>query len=340
MDPFALTSKLTAAYGPAGQEDEIREVVQSECHRLGYKGKVDGKGNFVIPSGSKSSVLVTAHLDEIALIVTAVLDGELAVTSLGGIHPWKLGEGPVAILGEKGPIDGVLGFGSIHSDAPNSICPVVEQSGLAWSNACVFTGLTDSELAERGVGVGSRVVVHKSRRALQPVGEFISGYFLDDRADLASWLLALAELKDSPLPATFAATAAEEVGGEGAQYLMHALHPEVCIALELGPVVPDSTAKLNPNPTLWVKDGYSTMASADIHLVQSVAKSTGVEIQLQALSRGGSDATCAASRGLCARPITLGLPMENSHGFEIIHRDAVENLAKLTVALVQQLARK
>lgn len=338
MDKDSLLGRLTSAYGPPGQEDEVRSLVQAEAQALGYKGTVDAKGNFVIPAATDSHVLVTAHLDENALIVTGIHDGILSVAPLGGIHPWKLGEGPVAILGESGPIDGILGFGSIHSDAADSITRRVESSGLHWVHAAVFTGRASGELAELGVNVGTRVVIHRSRRGLLPVGRCIGGYFLDDRADLASWLITLAELKTGPLPATFAATAAEEVGGEGAQFLMNIHPPEVCIALELGPIVPDSTAKLSPNPTVWVKDGYSSMAARDIRLVKAVAKSIGVEIQLQALSRGGSDATCAASRGFCARPITLGLPMENSHGFEIIHKDAIENLARLTVGLVCALA--
>ena len=63
-----------------------------------------------------------------------------------------------------------------------------------------------------------------------------------------------------------------------------------------------------------------------------------MSLLFQALSRGGSDASCAASHGLCARPITLGLAMENSHGFEVMHGGAMDNLAMLTVALVKHLS--
>ena len=73
-------------------------------------------------------------------------------------------------------------------------------------------------------------------------------------------------------------------------------------------------------------------------MLRKVAAEIGMPLQFQAFSRGGSDASCSASRGLCARPFTLGLPMENSHGFEIMHRDAMDRLADLTVALVERLA--
>jgi putative aminopeptidase FrvX len=168
------------------------------------------------------------------------------------------------------------------------------------------------------------------------LGDHLAGYFLDDRADLVSWLLALEGLgaQDGVL---FAATSAEEVGGEGAQYLLHELRPEICIALELAPIVPDAPSNLSAAPSVWANDGYAASAAADIDLVAQVGSEVGLELQFQAFSRGGSDASCAASKGLCARPFTLGLPMENSHGFEIMHKDAMTQLAALTVALVNRL---
>ena len=169
------------------------------------------------------------------------------------------------------------------------------------------------------------------------MGQHVAGYFLDDRADLVSWLLALEQLKDVD-GVIFAATAAEEVGGEGAQYLLHEWRPEICIALELAPFVPDAPSELTASPSIWVNDSYSAPASADLDLLEEISDEIGMPLQFQAFSRGGSDASCSASRGLCARPFTLGLPMENSHGFEIMHRDAMDQLAALTVALIKRLA--
>jgi putative aminopeptidase FrvX len=164
----------------------------------------------------------------------------------------------------------------------------------------------------------------------------LAGYFLDDRADLVSWLLALEQIHLTD-EVVFAATSAEEVGGEGAQYLLHGLHPEICIALELGPIVPDAPSMITASPSIWANDGYSAPAAADLDLIERVATRLGQTVQFQAFSRGGSDASCAASRGLCARPFTLGLPMENSHGFEIMHKDAMDQLAVLTAALIEEL---
>lgn len=339
MKPLDLLQELVSIPGPPGQESRVREAVERHVQALGYQCKVDAKGNLLVPlSQNHPKVVVTAHLDEIAMIVQRIEpDGQLMVGALGGLYPWKLGEGPVQLLARE-PIDGVLSFGSIHTADPKSTVRQANKEAIDWNKTRVFTGLTVEQAKKAGVRPGTRVVVHPSRRALHRVGEFISGYFLDDRADLVAWLLALEMLQGQVADVLFLASVAEEVGGEGALYALQHCRPDVCVALELGPSVDDAPIELSDQPTLWAADSYSNMLAADGDLVAGLGNELGLSLQFQALSRGGSDASCAASHGLCGRPITLGIPMENSHGFEIIHPGAMENLAKLTVALVQKLS--
>ncbi len=338
MDPLALLQELVSIPGPPGQEEAVRAALSAHVATLGLESRTDAKGNLIVDlqAGVKPKIMVTAHMDEIAMIVRAVgPDGSLSVTSLGGLLPWKLGEGPVEILTPT-PFTGILSFGSIHTEAAESSV-VQAKEGLTWDMVQVVTGLTEVELAYRGVRPGTRVVVARSRRTLTPIGNLIAGYFLDDRADLVSWLLALDELKSSGLPVAFVATASEEVGGEGALFYLHGVQPDVCIALELGPDVPDAPVELSDQPTVWAKDSYATMMASDGDLIAEVGQMLGMDLQFQVLSRGGSDASCAAGKGLCARPITLGLPMANTHGYEIMHPGAMAELARLAVGIVQRV---
>jgi putative aminopeptidase FrvX len=166
---------------------------------------------------------------------------------------------------------------------------------------------------------------------------------LDDRADLAALLLTLEALASRPARngggrgVLFAATAAEEVGGHGALNLLRRFHADIGIALEIGPQAPENPFALDDQPTVWVNDSYSAMQARDIALVADAALQVGLSPHWQALSRGGSDASCAASLGLIARPITLAFAAENSHGCEIMHKNAVVHLAKLTLAVLEQL---
>jgi len=340
-----LVRELTALPGPPGQEKLVRDAVIAHTERLGCVHETDARGNLLIsvPGASRlpdhPEIVVMAHLDEIALLVVRVEhDGRLAVTNLGGAFPWKWGEGPVQILAAPTPLDGVLSFGSIHTTDPSSPASAARERALTWADTRVFTGLSADELAQRGVRTGTRVALHPSRRTWTEMGDFVASPFLDDRADLAAMLLALESLPQlDPERVLFAATAAEEVGGQGALWLLRQRPAAVAIALEIGPRVPESPFALDDQPTVWVNDSYSAMQAADIDLVARAAQRIGQSPHFQALSRGGSDASCAASYGLVARPITLAFAAENSHGCETMHRSAVPNLSALLSAVLEEI---
>jgi putative aminopeptidase FrvX len=338
--PTELLADLVALPGPPGQEDAVRDYLAHTLEELGMPWRVDAKGNFLC-GAENPKVIVTAHLDEIALMVAGMRhDGSLAVIPLGGVQPWKWGEGPVEVLPLEGgePIPGVLSFGSIHTSHPAT---AIERSragnALTWGDARVLISPVQD------IPVGSRVVMARSRRTLWPMGDKLGSYFLDDRADLAAWLKVIEAIQGSPKPGggiLFAATASEELGGHGALWLLGNTRPEVCIALEIGPIAPDNAIQLSAPPTCWVTDGYAPTDPKDIALVQRAAQSAKTGVQLQALTRGGSDASCAAAQGLCARPITLAFPCENTHGFEIMHKDAMGKLAALTRAVLEALEQE
>lgn len=348
LNPEKILQKLVSLPGPPGQEEAIRKYVDGQAELLGCTTEVDARGNLLIsppglPVAEKPRIVVAAHLDEIALLVTSISDeGELKVRPLGGLHPWKWGETPVDILGKGGiKVSGILSFGSIHTEARGTAIQAARDgSSLTWDMTRIITGLTCAELKEKGVFPGSRVVMSSERRHITRIGkgELLASYFLDDRADLLALLLALEMLKDSPLKGMenilFAATATEETGGEGCLYLLQNMRPEICVALEIGPSTPDAPVSLNGIPSVWVSDSYSTMQTRDLEILRQCSQEMdfGEDLQWQALSRGGSDASCCASHGLCGRPVTIAFPAENSHGLEIMHRDAPVNLARLLVS--------
>ncbi|HSV73627.1 MAG TPA: M20/M25/M40 family metallo-hydrolase [Chthonomonadales bacterium] len=343
-EPIELLRELVAAQGPPGAEGRVREAVARHARALGFTPAVDAKGNLLVWCGDALGpvhTVVTAHLDEIALMVSSVApDGTIAVAPLGGVHPYKWGEAPVDILASPGPVPAILSFGCVHTEHPASAAVRARTSPLAWSDAFLFTGSSADALRQAGVRPGSRVALGIERRFVRTMGPFVCAPFLDDRADLVAWLLALAALSDdAPMPGVlFAATVAEEVGGEGAKYLLQALRPDRCVALEVGPSVPENRFLPDQRPTIWASDSFAAIGAAEADALARVCRDHGVEPHWQVLTRGGSDASCAAAAGLVAHPITLGLPMENTHGLEIMHSEAPAELARLLVAYLQHVA--
>ena len=337
-----LLAAFVAIPGPPGQEEAIRSAVTKHVETLGLLHETDARGNLLVGLGKSvpthPRIVVTGHLDEIAAMVTQILtDGTLLVSPLGGLYPWKWGEGPVEILATKTTIPGVLCFGSVHTTSPHATVSHARDSrAITWGDAFIRTGMTADALFDHGVRPGTRVVMARSRRTLFPLaGGLIGSYFLDDRADLVAWLLALDTLKETNREdILFAATTSEEMGGHGANWLLGNTRPEICIALEIGPTTPDMPFPIDENPTVWVADSYAQTRPADLDLLASIEKDKPYFLHFHAVTRGGSDASCAAALGLCARPITLAFAAENSHGFEILHENALTNLADLTVSLL------
>jgi putative aminopeptidase FrvX len=346
LDSTDLIRELTAVLGPAGNEEAVSAAVSAYAESLGYACHLDAKGNLLIPLPTGGEpltaprIVVTAHLDELGLMVSQIEpDGSVRVIPMGGLYPWKWGEQPVEIMAQPEPVPGVVSFGCIHTNSPLSVAQHARNEPLTWEQAYIFTGLLPEELQERGVRPGVRVALARDRRTVREIGPYLCGYFLDDRADLAAMLLALEKLRGAVFPqgVLFAATVSEEVGGEGALYLLQRYRPDICLALEIGPSVPESRFFPDAQPTIWVNDSFAAMSARDVEEMHRLCAKLQLTPHWQALSRGGSDASCAAARGLTARPITLGLPVENSHGYEIMHRDAPRVLAHLLAAYLQQM---
>jgi putative aminopeptidase FrvX len=302
-------------------------------------GTISKVGN-VSKNGNGSSVVVTAHMDELGLMVSGILrNGNLKVVPLGGVYPWKWGEQPVTILARDGAIPGIISFGSIHTNSRAAVAEQARRDALTWDQASIFTGRNPQELVEAGVRPGTRIALAPERRGVFEIGSHVATHFIDDRADIVAMLLALEMIGPANMTnnVLFAATVAEEVGGEGALWLLNQRMPEICVALEIGPTVPESPFEIDRHPTVWVKDDYSTTSPRDLDILEGIASELGLALHFQALSRGGSDASCAAAQGKVARPVTLGLPVENSHGLEIMHRRAPEELARLLVAYLERV---
>jgi len=338
IDPIELIRELVALPAPPGQERAVHDWLQAYLRGMGFDPTTDARGNLLLSLGEqradKPSVLVTAHMDEIAVTITEIeADGKVRVAAYGGCYPWKWGEGRMDILTTDGPLPAILSFGSMHSSAAHSTAELGRNRALTWDMTYLFTGMDRQQLLEAGVRPGLRAVLAQSRRVVTTMGPYIAAYFLDDRACLVAMLMALEALQregfDDLGAVTFAATTSEELGCMGAKFILQRQPHDVCVALEIGPKTTESDFPIDAQPTIWVRDDTSALQAEDGELLERCCAELGQTPHWQHISKGGSDATRSATLGLTARPVTLGLPTENSHGFEIIHRDSPEQMARL-----------
>jgi putative aminopeptidase FrvX len=346
-----LLQQFIKAYGPIGQETEIKGLTQTEILPLCEKTWIDEAGNLIgyLPGHDhdpKKAVRVLAHLDEISLIINKIEeDGHISVTPLGGTNGYSFGQGPVDILGGTETISGVLSIGSMHTNDKDSLVWKIKPEGgnqaLDISKMYVVTGYNKRELAEKGVFVGTRVALAKSRRELTMLGKgLVGGYFMDDRAVIVSALLALREIREKelrlPVDTYWVCSVAEELGGVGAAYAQANLPGGLSLALEVAPAEKNFGLEFNDQPVVVYHDTWSTYDKTTSDELVRAGERLSLKPQRAVYSDFGSDASVAKRYGHTAKSAVIATPTINTHGYETLHLAGIENLAKTVVEFLRE----
>jgi putative aminopeptidase FrvX len=329
-----LLQELLFAYGPCGQEDDVRQICERELSPVVDESWTDPAGNLigVLRGGDAPAVRVMAHMDELSMLVKRIDgDGNLHLTPLGTMYPGNFGLGPVSVLGQHTTICGVLALGSEHTTAESpriwQTKPDQGDKALDWPDVYVFTGLDTTALDHAGVGPGTRVCVDRSKRTLIDVGrDYLGCYFLDDRAAVTALLWAAAELRDGATPAGdiyFVLTTNEEIGGVGGGHASRVLPGDLTLALEVGPTEPEYGTRVAGGPIVAYSDALCVYDKAVADRLMDVADELGLAPQAAVLGAFESDPSHAKAGALAPQAGLLCLPTLSTHGYEVIGQGAI-----------------
>lgn len=332
----SLISKLLLTHSPPGDEREMDEIVMLHLRQSCEKVWRDEFDNIVgyIGGGGAPPLCVAAHKDEIAMLVKRVEDdGRMRLEPMGGFSPWKFGEGPAQILSAKGLLDAVVSIGCGHTTSETTSVQRARTAALDWDSIRLDAKMTKAELKKAGVGPGTRVVVHRSRKQPMVFRGFLAGIALDDKAGVGIILAVTHALKKSrrrlPGPVYFAITAEEEVGAAGGGFLVKKLGTETLLAVETGPAEKEYDVANTAQPVVWYKDsGYVYHKGLSDRLC-AIAERLGVGAQRAAYSSAGTDASYAHRAGLVGRCACLAFPTQNTHGYEIANIAGLVNTARV-----------
>jgi putative aminopeptidase FrvX len=356
-----LLQELLWTYGPCGQEDAVRDVCRRELEPFVDEMWVDQAGNLVgLIHGSSNNggndagsdnkgdragagaqaTRVMAHMDELAMLVKRVEpDGTLHLTPLGTMYPANFGLGPVAVLGDRQTLIGVLSLGSEHTtNESRQIWETKPDGGdkaLDWLHVYVFTGRTPEELTAAGIRPGTRVCVERSKRTLVEFGEYLGAYFIDDRASVTALLQAARMLRErGQRPAGdvyLVFTTNEEIGGVGGSYASRTLPGELTLALEVGPAEAEYATTSSGGPIIAYSDALCIYDKDVADRLMDIATELGLSPQAAVLGAFESDASHAKANGLSPRAGLLCLPTLSTHGYEVIARGAIPAMAEVLV---------
>ncbi|MCZ7645429.1 MAG: M20/M25/M40 family metallo-hydrolase [Planctomycetota bacterium] len=351
-----LTQELVSAYGPCGQEADVRNIVERELQAICDEVWVDEGENAIglIRGTNKQKpvgrvqppvVRVMAHLDELSMYVKRIeADGRLRVRPLGGIQPWSMGLGPIEILGDKQTLPGVLSIGPLHVSAESSQTWASKTQGggqgVEWRSVHVFTRRSKRELEAAGVHAGTRVVVARSRRELLELGDCIGGYFLDDRVCLTIMLagasLLRAKAKRPPHDVYLVATSSEEIGGGMAAYAAKKLPGTITLAVDVGPVAAEYGTELDDRPIVVFRDDRSLYSKPVSDALMRAGNKAKLKPRAATWESYGSDASFSKTVGHAPHAGLLCIPTDNTHAYEVVTRRGIENCAKLLAAYLER----
>ena len=277
-------------------------------------------------------ILIDAHLDEIGLIVTDILeDGMLTVSKLGGTDPRTYTASKYTVHADKD---------LVAVSVKDPYLPKKSKKLPTFDNFRLFTGLTKEELTSSGVRVGTPVSMERYTEKIGEDGHF--GAYMDDKSCAAAGLLAVDMLKDKKLTCDICLllSSEEESYGAGFPTGAYAADPDeiLVVDVDLG-FTPETdegkTVKMGEGPSVAISVQTDRKLTKDL---LRIAKEKEIPVQTAMCVRStGTNAwdTPFFKGGVPAA--VIGLPLKYMHtAIETLYEKDLENTAKLIAAYIEE----
>ena len=323
----ATIKKLVEAFGPSGSEHQVRALIRQEIEGLADEVHTDTLGNLIAlkkGDGTGKKVMLSAHMDEIGVIVSYVDEkGFLRINPIGGVR--TLYEVMGRVLFENGTV-GVIGVEKM--DDPGKI-PSMDK---------LYVDVGASSREDCPVELGD---VGCFMRPMVEVGEHLTSKAMDDRIGCAVLVQTMRDLESSPHDLYFVFSSQEEVGLRGATTGAFGIAPDVGIAVDvtLALDTPEPMAKmavvLEGGPAVKVKDGGMLATPWVKEWMVKTAEANGIPYQLEVLMGGTTDARAIQTTRAGIPAGCLSIPTRYVHSpSETVSYSDVLNSVKLMVALL------
>lgn len=284
-----LLKQICEVAGAPGREQRVRELVQKEVKLFADSVSVDNMGNLtVFKKGKKNKkVMIGAHMDEIAFIVTHIDEhGFLRFIPLGGFDPKTLTAQRVIVHGKK-DIVGVMGSKPIH------VMSAEERSKLVpISDYFIDLGLTKKE-ASGIVSIGD--VVTRDRELIE-MGNCVNCKSIDNRVSVFILIETLRELKHAPYDVYGVFTVQEEVGIRGANASALQIQPDFGFGLDTtiafdvpGAKEHEMVTRLGEGTAIKIMDSSTICDYRMVEYMRQTAKKYKIKYQEEILAAGGTD---------------------------------------------------
>lgn len=337
----ALIEKLVNVPTPGTYEDAGQKIVANYLSSYCDAVNTDVHGNVlgVINPAAATKLLLTAHIDEIAMMVTHIDEsGFLSIAPVGGSRPDALVGQRVSVHSSKGPVPGVIG--RKPGTAP--------KGEIEFCELRIDIGTTGRQESTALVSPGDTATVISGFERL--ASDSVTGRGLDDRAGVAAMLAAMkiiASQRSRLNVGVYALSATQEEGGQhrGALTGTFALQPQACLAIDVGYATdcPQSDKQKNAG-SVYLRGGpmlsISLTTSRVVNrLVRTVAAEHKIPLQVSVEPRlTGTDGDVIASTGKGVATGVISIPCRYMHSpSEIVALSDVAMTAELVAAFALAL---
>lgn len=312
----------------------IQNYVEKEMADMGYEYIQTHKGGtMAVIEGDGDPLLVTAHLDDIGLIVRHInADGTLEVVKVGGLHPfYAIGENVNVYTRDGRVYTGSVQktFSSVHVTEDD-----VKAQPLDYAkNVCVVLDedVTCREDVQK-LGVDTGAII-----ALDPRLRYSNGYiksrFIDDKVCAAVLLAVLKAMKEQglkPRRKIYAHFGMFEEIGHGASYVPE--DTKDVLALDIACTGPRQNSH-EKKVTIFAQDAKFPYHYEMTQELIETAKEEGVDWVMDIFTpHYSTDADTAVLGGYDVRHAAIGQGTANSHGYERTHIEGAKNLYGLLLA--------
>jgi endoglucanase len=284
FDIVKTQEKLVAAYGPAGAEEDVAEVIAAMAKPYVDEVYTDTLGNLIAVKKSPepaAKVMLSAHMDSIGLIATHIDDkGFIWVSNIGGLS-LRSAYGS-AVRFRNGTRGVIFTGGKADPKEPKM------------SDLYIDVGAKDEASARKMVSVGDAAVF--DRPSFVMGDGLLASPYLDNRIACAALLAAMEELPETKNDLYFVFSAQEEVGLRGAKTAAYAIGPDYAFAVDVTSAgdTPDYTpkmeTKLRGGAAVKVMDASVICHPKVVKWLEEAAEREGIPWQREVLLRGGTDA--------------------------------------------------
>ena len=339
--------KLLETPSPTGFEMPGQKVWAEWIGKHASAVECDAYGSTwaTFPGKSAKVVMLAAHADEIGYMVKHIDErGFLRLDRVGGSDAATARGRRLSILGDKGPVSGMIGNTAIHLRRDES----GSEKAPAIHDLWVDVGASNAAgVAKLGIRVGHPAVYQDGPMEL--ANKRIVSRALDNRIGgyiIAQVMRRVAASRRKPAFTLVCLNAIqEEIGGHGAIMATYRLRPDVCVCLDvthatdtpgLDPAKHGSV-KLGGGPTLTHGTANHPMV---VERLLRDAEKQKVPVQHEASSRFTGTDTDKIFHSRKGVPSALvSLPLRCMHSVvETAHLDDIENTVKLLTGFVLSLA--